>query len=83
MTTEQVNQQQVKGNKPKEPIEILRNVMAVQCQDGMWDQDEYMMGMANGLILAMAIMENTPNAPFKSAPKKWGAEPTQIITGGI
>ena len=38
--------------------ENLINVRDIQCTDGNWGANEYMRGMANGLILAVAIMED-------------------------
>lgn len=40
-------------------IENLRNICAIQCSNGNWNVNSYMRGMANGLILALAIIENT------------------------
>lgn len=39
-----------------ERLKQLENVTKIQCSKGNFDQDEYMRGMANGLILARAIM---------------------------
>jgi len=39
-------------------LEALKEVTAIQCSPGNWDVDHYMHGMANGLILAVAIMED-------------------------
>jgi len=36
----------------------LRQVVQLQSMNGNWDQSEYMHGMANGLIVALAIFEN-------------------------
>lgn len=35
-------------------FENLKDVTNIQCSKGNWDYDEYMRGMANGLILAMS-----------------------------
>ena len=40
----------------------------IQCTDGNWDYDEYMRGMANGIILALAIMEGK-EPEYKDAEK--------------
>jgi len=53
----------------------LENIVNIQCADGNWDYDEYMHGMANGLILALAILKNE-EPKFKVAPEKWGREKT-------
>ena len=36
----------------------LKEITKVQCQKGNYDVNEYMRGMANGLILAEAIMND-------------------------
>ena len=49
----------------KRKIEELDNIVAIQCSNGNWNCDEYMRGMANGLILAQWIMkENEGEPPF-------------------
>lgn len=54
----------------KSTIEQLRDVVAVQCSNGNWNANPYMHGMANGLILALAIMEDkTPQ--YLDAPEVW------------
>lgn len=37
--------------------EGLDDLIKVQCSDGNWDYDEYMRGMANGLILARTLID--------------------------
>ncbi len=34
----------------------LRNIVEIQCSEGNYDVNEYMRGMANGLLLAWSIM---------------------------
>lgn len=43
--------------KLEKRIENLKEVTKVQCQDGNWNANEYMRGIANGLILAEATIE--------------------------
>ena len=51
-------------------IEILKELLEVQCQDGIWNQNPYMHGLANGLICAIAVMED--KAPeYLEAPEEW------------
>jgi len=38
-------------------VEILKQLTEIQCSKGNYDYDEYMRGMANGMILAVATME--------------------------
>lgn len=48
----------------------LKNVTDIQCSHGNWNCNSYMMGMANGLILAMSLLTGE-NPEFKSAPEQW------------
>lgn len=55
-------------------ITDLDNVAKIQTADGNWNYDPYMMGMANGLLLAHHIMTNEEQGSmpdYKSAPGKW------------
>jgi len=54
-----------KGMKEK-----FRNLVKIQCSNGNWNYDPYMHGMANGMILALAMMDGT-EPKYKTAPKKW------------
>lgn len=49
----------------------LLALIKVQCQDGNWNSDPYMHGLANGLILALATLQNK-EPEFKNAPAKFG-----------
>ena len=39
-------------------IANLKDLVNVQCSKGNFDQGEYMRGLANGLICALAVMTN-------------------------
>ena len=41
-----------------EAMKQLREVHAIQGRDGCWNIDDYMLGLYNGLELALSIMEN-------------------------
>lgn len=41
----------------KKRIADLKNIKEIQCTKGNYDVDNYMHGLANGLTLALAIME--------------------------
>ena len=58
-----------KGNIMK-GIEALREQVKIQCSDGNWNYDRYMHGMANGLICALATIEDK-NPEYLDAPKLW------------
>ena len=49
-------------------LKQLREVHAVQGRDGCWDIDDYMLGMFNGLELALSIVENRA-CKYKQRPK--------------
>jgi len=42
----------------KKEIENLKDLLKVQCSNGNWNYSYYMRGLANGLILALATLEN-------------------------
>lgn len=44
-------------------LEKLIDVKNIQCNEGNFDQNEYMRGMANGLILATHIMTDAEGNP--------------------
>lgn len=52
----------------KTNLEKLKEVTAIQCNDGNWDYDHYMRGMANGLILAVSCFSDD-EPEFKDEPK--------------
>jgi len=56
------------------PMEVrlanLKDCVAIQCFDGNWNYDRYMHGMANGLILALAVMEGC-EPKYLEAPEQW------------
>jgi len=56
-------------NLNKKRIGALKDVTDVQTSDGNWNHDAYMHGMANGLILAMAIMGDV-KPEYLEAPEK-------------
>lgn len=55
-------------------IEDLKNITKIQCSDGNWNYDPYMQGLANGMILSLAVLEDT-EPQFKDAPEEgWLSE---------
>ena len=63
------------GNKPtkqmlEERIETIRELTKIQTSDGNWNYNVYMHGMANGMILCLAIMEDI-EPEFLGPPKNW------------
>jgi hypothetical protein len=54
----------------EEKIARLDAATKIQCLDGNWDWSPYMMGLANGLLLAQSIIKGeTPT--LLNPPKKW------------
>ena len=51
----------------------LEKAVETQCADGNWNYDHYMFGMANGLLLARAIIKGE-SPTFLSPPLKWLCE---------
>ena len=54
-------------------LEQLKDIVKIQTMDGNWNYDPYMHGMANGLILAQAIMEGK-EPKYLNAPIQWLSE---------
>ncbi len=60
-------------------LKNLKEIIAVQLHEGIWNLDPYMLGLANGLLLAQSIMmEVEPN--FLDAPDAWKAD--EIVNYG-
>ena len=62
----------------KEALNQLREVHAIQGRDGCWDIDDYMLGLYNGLELALSIVESRackykqrPKSQSKQEPVAW------------
>lgn len=67
-----------KESRLKKRIEELESMVAIQSQNGNWNYDSYMFGLANGLILAHYTMTHKPTSgpnrnvpPYLSRPKVW------------
>ena len=54
-----------KENELKRRIEGVRELSKIQSSPGNYDYSEYMRGMANGLIIAEAILYNTDPVFFE------------------
>ena len=67
-----------KGQDMKARLEKLKELNAVQCTDGNWDYDPYMHGMANGLILALAVIEDIEPV-YLDAPDEWLKDKPDLI----
>ena len=51
-------------------VETLKEMTAVQCNDGNWNYDAYMHGMANGMIFALSLFEGS-QPEFLPPPETW------------
>jgi len=56
--------------KLKTIVDNLEELTNIQTSDGNWNYDPYMHGMANGMLLSLAIVKGQ-EPKFKTAPKKW------------
>lgn len=54
-------------------VQALEDLIKIQCSDGNWNHDEYMHGMANGMILTLSLFKNG-DVDFLEAPKVWGKD---------
>ena len=67
----------------KEALNQLREVHAIQGRDGCWDIDDYMLGLYNGLELALSIAENR-ECRYKQRPKsQLEQEPVAFASHGV
>ena len=48
----------------------LQDCLDVQCSNGNWNYSPYMLGLANGMILARSILTGE-EAQFLDAPEEW------------
>ena len=56
-----------------ESMTKLDEIIAIQCTNGTWNYNEYQFGLANGLLLAKAIItESEPE--FMDKPEAWLAD---------
>ena len=53
----------------KNRLEVLKRLLEIQRSSGNWDYDSYMHGMANGMILAYAVMTGDSDPEYLTAPK--------------
>lgn len=55
----------------KKLIAHLVDIVEIQLQDGNWNYNDYMRGMANGLLLAKTIMTQAEVYEPLAPPEKW------------
>jgi len=63
-----------------ERIQALREQVKIQRSNGNWNYDPYMHGMANGLICALATIEDK-EPKYLDAPDTWMCD-NKITTNG-
>lgn len=64
----------------KTAIEKLDDVTAIATSNGNYDCNAYMLGMANGLLLAQSIMKDT-EVNYLNAPDVWLDDKPKIDGG--
>lgn len=57
-------------NVSDKALSDLKNCRDIQCSDGNWNYSEYMWGMANGLILAIANIDGK-DPEYLDKPDQW------------
>lgn len=57
-------------DKIQQAIQTLRDLTQIQCSDGNWNYDEYMHGMANGMLFALSLFESG-EPKYLDAPDAW------------
>ena len=63
------------GARKTASVADLKDLAIVQLQDGNWNYDEYMRGMANGMILSLHTVHDFPGSPnFLTRPEKYLAD---------
>lgn len=62
-----------KWSTKKSKIGQLRDMQATQGVNGNWNHDSYMLGLFNGLEMALALYEDR-EPEFRSRPEQWGAD---------
>jgi hypothetical protein len=63
----------------EERLEGLNDIIKVQCQSGSYDYDVYNWGLANGLILAKAILTDIEPV-YLASPEKWKRDVVAEVT---
>lgn len=63
----------------RERIAKFDDLVAIQVHTGNWDYDPYMHGMANGMLLAQAVIKDEDYKPL-SAPVQWLADKSKYGT---
>lgn len=63
--------------------QTIRDLTNTQLQNGNWNYDPYMHGMANGMILCLSILDGEEQPNYKDAPEVWIKDiPTDTIPEG-
>jgi hypothetical protein len=51
-------------------LKKLKDAIDIQCSHGNWNYDNYMHGMANGMLFALSVIEGS-DCVYLDAPDKW------------
>lgn len=60
----------------------FKDLVRIQCSTGNFDYDGYMHGMANGMLLAEAVLEGR-EPEYKEAPEKWLSKKAQLESENV
>jgi len=57
-------------NDIHDTVEVLREMVDIQCTNGNWNYNPYMYGMANGMIFALSLFDNE-QPKYLEQPDEW------------
>lgn len=58
----------------------LKRIAGKMTEDGNWDHDPYSLGMTNGLLIALCLLDGKDPVYLKP-PEKWGAAWANSVVG--
>lgn len=68
---------EIRGGRLQKGLAGIKNAVKIQCQEGNWNHDPYMHGLANGLLFAEACLENR-EPRYLETPPIWGFQKNPI-----
>jgi hypothetical protein len=67
----------IKQFRNMQKVRAMVQCAANQCEDGSWDWDAYMHGMANGMIFMLSVIFGE-EPHYKDAPHKWRCDDEEV-----
>lgn len=58
-------------DKLRRSIKDIDSMVNIQCSEGNWNYNEYMFGLANGLLMASHVMHDCHDEPLLNRPEKF------------